>query len=795
MIRLKSYCQLLLLTLKEFRIDTKKGTTVRNIIPTATFMIALSSSAYAHTNSVGFLLSGTQASGTCVAGVTTAVNCVNVEVFFGSWHSEAIPARGDLALWFDNGDGTETQVIGQSTAAPGSNIQVPFSLSHSLISTLPNYTIGGSPVLNYGDKTSSAYTSLSSSFSLGSNYFWGGATGLVGDPANATMSSNTYKHQSAVANGLGAGTYRVAYEATTQPRSADWQPTTHIQSATFTITQGGSVVVNNGGDAAPLIQGPNGYAGDAISSKSLTSGDTTVHTFTASEAVTWSISGGDDAAAFLINSSTGALTFASGGACDATNDPGADMLYKVRVTATDTGNNTPSQDVTLTCPTITTNNAPTALVATAGNGQVSIAFTAPSNIIGAAITDYEYELNGGGTWTSASTAATPVVITGLTNGTAYSIKLRAVNSAGSGTESAAVSVLLGSPASDFAAKEDAIRSVITSDAQRSLNSTLASNTRLTRDARARFLTSSTQMQSDGASLASCNNEALDVAGTAIASADQLATQGTFSAQTGNFEGTKCRFLFGDFDVQHDGNTGSTTATINGKIAWEQMLSEQAMLGYYLGGAVSRSNIKGSFAGTQNRYGVSVGGYFVQALQENLFLEGFASLGAGRNNLEIADDTLALTSNYTTQTVTLGTAISGVVEQTGYDILPELSIAYGKTNIGSAGFTGVAYSLTDDTLSLDAGSVSTASIMFRPEFRVPIDGLAASESHSVFSFAPRLMCERVKAANTASNCGNGVELGISSSSSNGLTSLNTTIIADRVGNSTRSSLQFNLQHKF
>ena len=351
------------------------------------------------------------------------------------------------------------------------------------------------------------------------------------------------------------------------------------------------------------------------------------------------------------------------------------------------------------------------------------------------------------------------------------------------------------PTAEFEAAKEVITQVITNDAQRSLNSTLASNTRLTHDARGRFLTSRTQMQSDGAGLASCNNEALDVDGTAVASADQIATQGTFSAQTGNFEGTQCRLVFGDFDVQRDGDTGSTTATINGKVAWEQMLSEQTMLGYYLGGEVARSNIRGSFTGTQDKYGISVGGYFVHALQENLFLDGFASLGAGRNNLEMADDTLDLTSNYTTQTVTLGAAVSGVSEQAGYDILPELSVAYGKTSIGDVGFTGVAYGLTDDTLSLDAGSVSTATIMFRPEFRIPMDGLAASESRSVFSFAPRVMCERVQVASTTTNCGRGAELGITSSSSDGLTSLNATIIADRVGNSTRSSLQLNLEHKF
>ena len=480
--------------------------------------------------------------------------------------------------------------------------------------------------------------------------------------------------------------------------------------------------------------------------------------------------------------------------------------YSIKLRAVNsTGNGIESAAASVT--PATTTNAPTALVATAGDGQVSIAFTAPSNNGGAAITDYEYELDDSGTWTSASTAATPVVITGLANGTAYSIKLRAVNSTGNGIESAAVNVLLGSPASEFAAKEDAIRSVITDDAQRSLRSTIASNRNLSQAARQRFVEQNRRAQGckerdlsaeeldDDNIDCTADQKPFDIDGTAVASADLIATQGTFFAQTGNFEGTQRRLVFGDFDVQRDGDTGSTTATINGKVAWEQMLSEQTMLGYYLGGEVARSNIKGSFTGTKDAYGVSVGGYFVHALQENLFLDGFASLGAGRNDLEMADDTLALTSNYTTQTATLGAAISGIIEQAGYDILPELSVAYGRTTIGNVGFTGVAYDLTDDTLSLDAGSVSTATIMFRPEVRVPMDGLAASESRSVFSFAPRVMCERVKVASTTDNCGSGAELGISSSTQDGLTLVNTTIIADRVGNSTRSSLQFNLQHKF
>ena len=357
---------------------------------------------------------------------------------------------------------------------------------------------------------------------------------------------------------------------------------------------------------------------------------------------------------------------------------------------------------------------------------------------------------------------------------------------------------IGKPPADvvFAAEEEGITQVITDDAQRSLNSTVpASNARITRDARARFLTSRAQMQSDDAGIASRNALALDVDGTAIATPEQMSTKGMFFAQTGNFEGTQRRLVFGNFDVQRDGDTGSTTAIINGKVAWEQMLSEQTMLGYYLGGEVGRSNIKGSFTGTLDKYGVSFGGYFVHALQEHLFLDGFASLGAGRNNLEIADDTLDLTSDYTTRTVTLGAAISGSIEQSGYDILPELRVTYGKTSIGDVGFTGTAYGNTDDTLSLHAGSVSKAAILFRPEFRVPMNEVSGFVSTAVFSFAPRLMCERVKVTATTNDCGRGAEIGINSTSEDGLSFSNLKVIVDRVGSSTRQSLQYNLEYKF
>ena len=98
-------------------------------------------------------------------------------------------------------------------------------------------------------------------------------------------------------------------------------------------------------------------------------------------------------------------------------------------------------------PPTTAPGAPTIDSVTAGNGQLSIAFTAPASNGGATITAYEVSTDNGTSFAAASSTTSPIVVTGLTNGTAYSIKIRAVNSVGPGTASAAVSGTPQAPAS------------------------------------------------------------------------------------------------------------------------------------------------------------------------------------------------------------------------------------------------------------------------------------------------------------------------------------------------------------
>ncbi|MHD0300735.1 fibronectin type III domain-containing protein [Rhodococcus qingshengii] len=88
--------------------------------------------------------------------------------------------------------------------------------------------------------------------------------------------------------------------------------------------------------------------------------------------------------------------------------------------------------------------APTGLSATAGNGQIALAWTAPASNGGSAITDYVVQRSpdGGTTWTTFADGVgvgLNATITSLTNGTAYLMRVAAVNAIGQSAWSSTVS--------------------------------------------------------------------------------------------------------------------------------------------------------------------------------------------------------------------------------------------------------------------------------------------------------------------------------------------------------------------
>ena len=121
---------------------------------------------------------------------------------------------------------------------------------------------------------------------------------------------------------------------------------------------------------------------------------------------------------------------------------GASYLFQVAA-VNGAGAGTYARSASVTPRTVA--GAVTGLARTAGNGQVSLSWKAPTSTGGSAITDYviRRSSDAGATWTTfidAVSTATSATVTGLTNGTSYMFQVAAVNGAGTGTYARSASI-------------------------------------------------------------------------------------------------------------------------------------------------------------------------------------------------------------------------------------------------------------------------------------------------------------------------------------------------------------------
>jgi hypothetical protein len=114
---------------------------------------------------------------------------------------------------------------------------------------------------------------------------------------------------------------------------------------------------------------------------------------------------------------------------------GTEYTFKVRaVNSAGYGAETSVTAIPLTVAT-----EPQNFTATPADGQVTLSWTAPESDGGNAITCYEVYKDGDDDWTDVG-LDTSYTFTGLTNGTEYTFKVRAVNSAGNGAEASVLAI-------------------------------------------------------------------------------------------------------------------------------------------------------------------------------------------------------------------------------------------------------------------------------------------------------------------------------------------------------------------
>ncbi len=120
-----------------------------------------------------------------------------------------------------------------------------------------------------------------------------------------------------------------------------------------------------------------------------------------------------------------------------------DTAYEIRVVAVNPGGRSTTVTTTTARTSVASPSAPTAAVAIPADAAIALSWTAPVSDGGAPITDYVIEQRAApaGPWTvvdDGAAIATMAGLTGLTNGVAYDLRVRAVNAAGAGPWSAVV---------------------------------------------------------------------------------------------------------------------------------------------------------------------------------------------------------------------------------------------------------------------------------------------------------------------------------------------------------------------
>jgi hypothetical protein len=147
--------------------------------------------------------------------------------------------------------------------------------------------------------------------------------------------------------------------------------------------------------------------------------------------------GGSAITGYTVTSSPGNRTAQGSGSPLVVDGLTNGVTYTFTVTATNAiGGSQPSSPSNAVIPAVVAvaPGAPTAVTATAGNGMAVVTFAPPASDGGAAITSYRVTVHpGNGTFEGTGS---PIVVTGLTNGEAYTFTVTATNSAGTSAASA-----------------------------------------------------------------------------------------------------------------------------------------------------------------------------------------------------------------------------------------------------------------------------------------------------------------------------------------------------------------------
>jgi hypothetical protein len=338
------------------------------------------------------------------------------------------------------------------------------------------------------------------------------------------------------------------------------------------------------------------------------------------------------------------------------------------------------------------------------------------------------------------------------------------------------------PAVAFAAELTTINAKIASFAQAELNNLSSTMSSISSSARSRFIS-----QMTGPEIKTSSSKP-DYSGGFNASEGKVDTNLSRTKSNKSLASQYTTYTSQDlfFNRHEDGSRSSGIAT---QIQWERMLSDDMMLGYFVGGSVGLMNEKRRLSTDMSSIGLKVGSYFVRELAGTLILDGYTAVVSSQNNLSFSTDVMTAKSWYNTQAGALGLNLTGIIPLELIEVRPTASLNITRS-IGETVDFDVTVGSASSTEQATHGSISQTKLSFAPEVRVPFNAnQEANGWNSIGTFTPRVTCQQLIKGVTTRDCGQGVAFGLNSISKDGLTTVIVGTSFDQMGGKQSTSVDF------
>ncbi|MFD7525624.1 S-layer homology domain-containing protein, partial [Paenibacillus chitinolyticus] len=338
--------------------------------------------------------------GTAIAGATSAAYAAPTTPVGTTYYYVVVTNTNNSA------SGTKTATATSSTAAVTVNIAPTYTIAPIADQTLAALTQGYAPDTQETKTIDITNTGTSDLSNLQAAVSGNHAGDFVITQPSATLVSGGAATSFTVKakDGLPAGTYTATITLSA----------THMTDVTFTVTQ-----TVNLPDALPNPQNLVAAGGDR---------EVTLNWNTVTGATYYNIYMATDPSQ-LSNAAVVTVTSATYHVQNLLNGTTYFFTVKAGNSGGLSGESNQAKATPATVPA-----APTNVSAVAGNGEATVTFTAPADNGGSPITGYEVTASSGKVVVTG--AASPIVITGLTNGTSYTFTVKAINGIGKSTASA-----------------------------------------------------------------------------------------------------------------------------------------------------------------------------------------------------------------------------------------------------------------------------------------------------------------------------------------------------------------------